>query len=51
MQDPQFLAEIAKSHSEFSPLPGDKLQELVAGTTSVSPSIIPRVRKILGIAQ
>jgi tripartite-type tricarboxylate transporter receptor subunit TctC len=51
MQDPRLLAEIEKSHSEFSPLPGDKLQGLVAGTTSVSPSIISRVRKILGIAQ
>jgi tripartite-type tricarboxylate transporter receptor subunit TctC len=51
MQDPQFLAEIAKSHSEFDPLPGDKLQALVAGTTNVSPSITTRVRKILAIAQ
>jgi tripartite-type tricarboxylate transporter receptor subunit TctC len=51
MQDAQFLAEIEKSHSEFNPLPGDKLQQLVAGTTTVSPSIINRVRKILGIVQ
>lgn len=51
MQDPQVFAEIRKSHSEFSPLAGDRLQALIARTTSASPSIISRVRKILGIAQ
>jgi tripartite-type tricarboxylate transporter receptor subunit TctC len=49
MRDPQLLAEIQKSHSEFSPLPGDKLQELVARATSVSPPTVTRIRKILGI--
>lgn len=51
MRDPQFLVEIEKSRSEFKPLPGDQLQELVARTTSVSGAITTRVRKILGIAQ
>ena len=51
MHDPQFLAEIEKSRSEFSPMPGDELQALVARTANISPSIVARVRKILGIAQ
>ncbi len=51
IQDPQLLAEINKSHSEFSPLPGAKLQDLVARTASVSPLIVNRVRKILGFRQ
>ena len=51
MQDPELLAEIAKTNSEFNPLSGDKLQKLVAETTRVSPAIVARIRKILGAAR
>ena len=51
MQDPQFLSEIEKSRSEISPLPGDKLQKLVAAAAEVSPAIVVRIRQILGISR
>jgi tripartite-type tricarboxylate transporter receptor subunit TctC len=51
MQDPEFLHEIAQSHVEFNPLSGDKLQLLVAQTANVSPTVIARIRAILGIAK
>ena len=51
MQDPQLLAEIAQSHSEFSPLSGDKLQRLVAATADVPPTLVARVRNIIGIGR
>jgi hypothetical protein len=51
MQDPQFLSEIEKSRSEFNPLPGEKLQKLVAAAFEVSPAIVGRIRQILGIAR
>jgi hypothetical protein len=51
MQDPQLLAEIDQSHSEFSPLSGDKLQRLVAATADVQPAMIARIRAIIGIGR
>jgi tripartite-type tricarboxylate transporter receptor subunit TctC len=51
MQDPQLLAEIDRSHSEFSPLSGDKLQRLVAATADVPTAIVARIRSIIGIGR
>jgi tripartite-type tricarboxylate transporter receptor subunit TctC len=51
MRDPQLLAEIEQSHSEFSPLSGDKLQRLVAATTDVPAAIVARVRGIIGVGR
>jgi tripartite-type tricarboxylate transporter receptor subunit TctC len=51
MRDGEFLHEIDQSHSEFSPLSGDKVQRLVAATADVSPAIVARVRDILGSAR
>jgi tripartite-type tricarboxylate transporter receptor subunit TctC len=51
MRDPQLLAEIEQSHSEFSPLSGDKLQRLVAATTDVPPTLVARIRGIIGIGR
>jgi tripartite-type tricarboxylate transporter receptor subunit TctC len=51
MRDPQLLAEIEQSHSEFSPLSGDKLQRLVAATADVPPTLVARIRGIIGIAR
>jgi tripartite-type tricarboxylate transporter receptor subunit TctC len=51
MQDPQLLAEIDQSHSEFSPLSGDKLQRLVAATADVPAAVVARIRSIIGIGR
>jgi tripartite-type tricarboxylate transporter receptor subunit TctC len=51
MQDPQLLAEINQSHSEFNPLSGDKLQQLVAATADVPPTLVARIRGIIGIGR
>jgi tripartite-type tricarboxylate transporter receptor subunit TctC len=51
MQDAELLSDIKKSHVEFSPLSGDKVQRLVAETTKVSPAIVGRIRKILDVAR
>jgi tripartite-type tricarboxylate transporter receptor subunit TctC len=51
MRDPKLLAEIDQSHSEFSPLSGDKLQRLVAATADVSPTLVARIRGIIGIGR
>jgi hypothetical protein len=51
MRDPQLLAEIEQSHSEFGPLSGDKLQRLVAATADVSPTLVARIRGIIGIGR
>ena len=48
MRDAQLLAEIDQSHSEFSPLSGDKLQRLVASTANVPTAIVARIRGIIG---
>jgi tripartite-type tricarboxylate transporter receptor subunit TctC len=47
MQDADFLADIKKSHVEFAPMSGDKVQRFVTETTNVSPAIVARIRKIL----
>ena len=51
MHDPQLLAEIEQSHSEFSPLSGDKLQRLVAATADVPAAIVARIRDIIDIGR
>jgi tripartite-type tricarboxylate transporter receptor subunit TctC len=51
MRDPQLLADIDQSHSEFSPLSGDKLQRLVAATADVPPTLVARIRAIIGIGR
>ena len=51
MRDPQLLAEIDQSHSEFSPLSGDKLQRLVATAADVPPTLGTRIRGIIGIGR
>ena len=49
MRDPQLLAEIEQSHSEFSPLSGDKLQQLVAATADVPPTLVARASAALSV--
>jgi tripartite-type tricarboxylate transporter receptor subunit TctC len=51
MRDPQLLAEVDQSHSEFNPLSGDKLQRLVAATADVPPTLVARIRGIIGVVR
>jgi tripartite-type tricarboxylate transporter receptor subunit TctC len=51
MRDPQFLADVDQSHSEFNPLSGEKLQRLVAATADVPPTLVARIRAIIGIGR
>lgn len=51
MKDPDFLRDIEKSHSEFNPLSGEKLQALVASSVNVSPEIVARIRRVLNITR
>jgi tripartite-type tricarboxylate transporter receptor subunit TctC len=51
MRDPQLLAEIDQSHSEFNPLSGDELQRLVAATADAPPAIVARIRNIIGVGR
>jgi tripartite-type tricarboxylate transporter receptor subunit TctC len=45
LKDPEFLADVEKTHADFDPLPGDKLQQLIAGAGSLSPELIARARR------
>lgn len=51
MRDRELLHEIDQSHSEFNPLSGDKLQRLVAATADVPPTLVARIRGIIGIGR
>jgi len=51
MQDEELLSDIKKSHVEFNPMSGDKVQRLVADTTNVSPAVVARIRKILDVGR
>jgi tripartite-type tricarboxylate transporter receptor subunit TctC len=47
-KDPAFLGEIEKTKSEFNPMSGEKLQELIANMVKVSPDVIKRMQGDLG---
>lgn len=51
MRDAELLSDIKKSHVEFNPMSGEKVQRLVAETTSVSPALVARIRKILDVGR
>ena len=44
MKDPEFLAEAEKTKLTVSPLPGEKLQKLVAEVAAIKPDILEKVR-------
>lgn len=50
-KDPAFMGEIEKTKSEFNPMTGEKLQELIANMTKVSPDVIKRMQGYLGSAK
>jgi tripartite-type tricarboxylate transporter receptor subunit TctC len=47
MTDPEFKNEIDKSNSEFNPLPGDKVQKLIAEMAKAPPAMIERMAAYL----
>jgi hypothetical protein len=48
IEDKDFRAEIDKMNAGFGPLPGAKLQKLVADVIKVPPSLLERARKAHG---
>lgn len=47
VKDSEFIAEIEKTHTEFSPLGGEALQTLVADTRNVPATIMERARAVV----
>jgi tripartite-type tricarboxylate transporter receptor subunit TctC len=47
MKDPAFKAEIEKSKAEFNPLPGEKVQKLIADMAKAPPAMIARMQEVL----
>jgi len=43
-KDPEFLADRAKTHAEFGPMPGAALQKLIADTRDVPTAVLERAR-------
>jgi len=46
--DPKTLEDARKRNVEFNPMSGEKIQELVKGTSDVPPEVVARARKIYG---
>ena len=47
MKDADFAAEIAKSRSEFNPLPGDQVQKIIADMAKAPPAMLQRMEAVL----
>ena len=47
MKDAEFVDEIAKSKSEFNPLPGAQVQKLIADMAKASPTMLARMEAVL----
>ena len=46
--DPEFIADIRKLNVELDPLPGQAVQDLIARTLSVPPSVRERAKLAFG---
>lgn len=44
-KDPEFLAEVKKTGTEFDPMPGDELQKIVQNAANISPGIRDTARR------
>jgi hypothetical protein len=51
MQDPQFLADVARTNLTISPLRGEDLQMLVADVSNLSPGLREKVRAAYTVAR
>lgn len=47
MKDPEFLAEANKSKMDIEPVPGEEIEEMIAGLFKQKPQIITRLKEIL----
>jgi hypothetical protein len=47
--DPEFLAEVAKTNSEFEPISGEKLQKIVEEAASIPAAVRDRARAARGL--
>ena len=48
VRDPEFLADIQKTNVELDPLPGEKVQELIAQTLNVPEAVRERAMLAFG---
>lgn len=48
MMDPEFLADAKKSRMDLDPLSGEELERTVAGLFKLSPSVVAKLKEILG---
>ena len=44
VKDPEFLADLGKTHAEFGPMHGAALQTLIEDTRKVPPAVLERAR-------
>ena len=47
LKDPDFVAEIEKSGSEFQPAPGETLQKIAVDTANAPRAVIERTEAVL----
>jgi tripartite-type tricarboxylate transporter receptor subunit TctC len=47
-RDPEFLADLAKTHAEFGPMHGTALQTFIEGSRNVPPAVLERARAAVG---
>ena len=48
VRDPDFIADVRKTNVELDPLPGDRVQELIARTLNVPPAVRERAKLAFG---
>jgi tripartite-type tricarboxylate transporter receptor subunit TctC len=46
IQDPDFIADVTKRKVDIDPMPGEKLQQLVAGMTKLPPATVAKAREV-----
>ena len=48
LRDPDFIKALATAKVDLNPVPGTRLQEIVAGVLATPPELKARARKIIG---
>ena len=46
-RDPEFIADADKIQAELDPMPGEKLQAMIAAIAHTPPAIVERARSLL----
>lgn len=47
MKDPAFLADAAKGNMAIDPVPGEEIENVVAGLFKIDPKMIPKLKSML----